>query len=110
MAARETVAQARARADKAEADLEAFKEKVQEVALQYAEDHGWCGVVEEALEEVGIKPKPKAATITVTVTDLKALFDRWDYVIVRDNDDNARDLQDRVHDLLTGNNVSGVDE
>lgn len=107
--ARETLVQAKARADKAEKDLADFKVKVRDVAMEYAEDNGWCSEVERALEEVGIKPTPKSATVTIEVADLRPLFARWDYEVNRDNSDNENDLRDKVTELLTGYNVSGVE-
>jgi chromosome segregation ATPase len=58
-------------------ELEAFKEKVAEVASRYADDHGWCGVIDAALEELGLERRPATylATLTITVdfrADLRA--------------------------------------
>lgn len=38
--------------------LDDFKQRVREVATRLAQQHGWCEIVEQALEELGI-PKPK---------------------------------------------------
>lgn len=49
-------------------ELEAFKEKVAEVASRYADDHGWCGVIDQALEELGLERERVTYLATLTVT------------------------------------------
>lgn len=58
------LAQAIDRAEKAEAALDELRKTVARVARQKAAEHDWCGVVEEALGEMGI---PYEVTSLVTV-------------------------------------------
>lgn len=71
--ARETLAQAQARANAAEQALAEHKAKVVEVAHKYAEDHDWCSVVNDALRELGLGA-PRIE-VTLTITDPKALLE-----------------------------------
>lgn len=48
-------------------ELAAFKQKVREVAKKYTDRHGWCGEVDRALREMGIRPEPNLQ-ITVSTT------------------------------------------
>lgn len=47
---------------------EEFKEKVVKVATDLAEEHDWCEVVDNALEEMGLPRRARRAEITFTVT------------------------------------------
>lgn len=49
-------------------ELVTFKESVKEIATRYAQRHDWCGVVNEALEEMGLAPEPITYIGTVTIT------------------------------------------
>lgn len=51
-------------------ELNLFKEQVVEVATRYAEDNGWCSVIDDALRELGLvrKAKKYEAALTITVT------------------------------------------
>lgn len=52
---------------KATANMEAFKTKVANIAMDYAIDNDWCEVVEEALESMGIDIPNREVTCHVTV-------------------------------------------
>ena len=45
----------------------AFKKRVGEVAMEYAERHDWCPVVKEALEEIGVDIPQKKYSFTLSV-------------------------------------------
>src|SRR5699024_10349210 len=47
---------------------EAFKCDVVRVASEYADTHGWCDEIDEALDDLGLKRDPQTATFTFTVT------------------------------------------
>lgn len=57
-----------ARGASVEAQFEAFKQKVVEVADQYAKEHGWCDVIDAALEELGLERAPKEYRAKLTIT------------------------------------------
>lgn len=59
-------------ADSVQQEFDAFKQQVIEVAQQAKEQHGWCEEIDNALTELGLQTPNVAATITITVTDLKA--------------------------------------
>lgn len=48
-------------------ELEAFKRKVVQVAEEYAKEHGWCSVIDEALDELGLKRAPTSYTAQMTI-------------------------------------------
>lgn len=48
-------------------ELEAFKRKVVQVAEEYAKEHGWCSVIDEALDELGLKRAPTSYTAQLTI-------------------------------------------
>lgn len=56
------------------AEHEGLKVKVVDTARRYADDHGWCGVVEEALQEMGVVVQ-RRARVTVDIIDVEA-FER----------------------------------
>jgi hypothetical protein len=65
-----TIADQRRQINNATQILERFKEQVQEVATRYAKNNGWCSVVDEALEELGLsrmEPKTYTATLHINV-------------------------------------------
>lgn len=41
--------------EREEERMEAFRQRVGQVAMRYARDHNWCSVVQRALEELGIE-------------------------------------------------------
>ncbi len=47
--------------------LAEFKEKVVEVASGYAQEHGWCDVIDDALRELGLERKAKKYSGTLTI-------------------------------------------
>jgi predicted nuclease with TOPRIM domain len=49
-------------------ELAAFKKRVVEVASKYADDHGWCGIIDQALEELGLERERVTYLATLTVT------------------------------------------
>jgi len=55
-------------AARAQSELAAFKEQVVEVADQYADEHGWCNVIDKALEELGLERAPKEYRAKLTIT------------------------------------------
>lgn len=53
-----------------EAELAAFKQKVVKIAMEKAKEHDWCGVVQDALDEMGLEvPKKKARVVLEFETD-----------------------------------------
>jgi hypothetical protein len=57
-----------ATAASAEAAFEVFKRKVVEVADEYAQEHGWCSVIDQALEDLGLERSPKEYRAKLTIT------------------------------------------
>lgn len=54
--------------DRVKAEHEAFRKRVVEVTRDYAEAHGWCNVVDEALRDLDlIGPPRRRITVTVEV-------------------------------------------
>jgi hypothetical protein len=60
--------QAQQAQSRAESALDNFKEQVVDVASRFATEHGWCSVIDEALEELGLKRKPKTYSAKLTIT------------------------------------------
>lgn len=68
--------EARTARDTAVTDLASFKETVQTVGLQYAEDNDLCGIFDKCMEELGLEGRERGydipvrvdTTITVSVT------------------------------------------
>lgn len=50
------------------AEYQQFRDTVRDKAIEYATRHGWCRVVDEALEEMGLPPRTRDFTVQVTVT------------------------------------------
>lgn len=56
-----------------EAEMVAFKKKVVEVAHKYAEEYDWCSVVDNALDDMGIKVTGTVVlTVEITLTGTSA--------------------------------------
>lgn len=48
-------------------EVQELKKKVEQVAREYARRHRWCEVVDQALNEMGIKDTPNKIEVTFTV-------------------------------------------
>ena len=58
---------------------QAFRDQVREVAIDKAQEHGWCSVIDEILEELGLDPRNKpeySGRVTITV-DFTATHDSY---------------------------------
>lgn len=64
---REQVRYHEGRADRAEQATIDIKREVGTVAMRYAREHGWCGVVREALSDVGIDPVEQKHEVWLTI-------------------------------------------
>ena len=51
-----------------ESELDAFKAKVVEVATRLAKEHGFCNVVDDALEEMGLSARNRKRRLEFTIT------------------------------------------
>lgn len=54
--------------DQAEEALVDLKKRVGKTALELTQEHGWCDVVKEALEELGIEMEQSTLQVTVVYT------------------------------------------
>ena len=81
-----------------ESELDAFKAKVVEVATRLAKEHGFCNVVDDALEEMGLPARNRKRRFEFTVTaDITAGRD----VDIRDIDGNVTiNLLDNIADAI----------
>jgi hypothetical protein len=77
--ARETLAQATARANKAEKDLAQLKADVVAKVNDLTEEHGWCDAAKRALTELGLVTN-EPVTVKVTIRDPQALKDHFGYL------------------------------
>lgn len=61
-------------------ELDEFKGKVVEVAGRYADRHGWCGIINEALAELDLafQPSKYQATLQITVRFSAEMSNRRD--------------------------------
>lgn len=66
------------RLENIEQEFDAFKERVVSVASDYAQQHGWCSVVDEALGDLGLERHPKkyVATAVIRVKFIATLRER----------------------------------
>ncbi len=55
------------RLENVEHELAAFKERVADVASEYAVRHGWCSVVDQALGELGLERRAEKYTATAMI-------------------------------------------
>jgi ElaB/YqjD/DUF883 family membrane-anchored ribosome-binding protein len=65
--AQETVAALRNTVEFKDRELARFKEEVVEVATRYAEEHNWCAVIDQALEDLGLERAPKSYTAVLEI-------------------------------------------
>lgn len=65
-----------------------LKSTVVTTARAYAENHGWCEVVEEALQEMGVYT-PRTVKVTVEIRDADAFLRMAEDRIGYDEIDNA---------------------
>jgi hypothetical protein len=54
---------AQARAAEAETQYEQFRDTVRDTATDYAKRHGWCSVVDQALEEIGLEKRARTCRV-----------------------------------------------
>ena len=86
-------------------DFDEFKTKVVRVASEYATEHDWCAVVDEALGELGLKREPQTygATLTITVKFTGTLKDRRETVTddwVAQSLTGISDIRSHIRDSL----------
>jgi hypothetical protein len=65
---REAVLARQAELDQLRRRFEEFKQTVRSTAINYAERHDWCEVVDNALEEMGLQGRNTEWTLVLTVT------------------------------------------
>jgi len=74
-----TKAEIQAELDALRAEHESLKDRVVQTAKDYADAHGWCGVVGEALQDMGLLgPAHKRVTITFDVDGEHHGLSDWD--------------------------------
>lgn len=61
-----------------QAELDALKAKVVEVALRIKDREGYCNEVDEFLEEAGLEIPTSKAIVTVEITDTRQFLDYHD--------------------------------
>jgi hypothetical protein len=81
------------------AEHEALKVNVVETARAYAEEHEWCGVVDEALAEMGLELPPEIVQVTVK-------FDLREYA--RFHEITTGEVRQDISDRLAGFSWSGT--
>ena len=104
--ARDTIASLRRERDAAKQELAKFRQEVWDVAMEAAEEHEMCGVVEETLAKVGLFPPKRTATVTIEIPDLEPVFERVHYAVGRDDEQNATDLAELIRDKAIGWDMS----
>jgi len=61
------VREANSRATAAEIGLDNFKEQVREVAIEKAEEHDWCSVIDSILSDLGLRPRSRTWRVDVDI-------------------------------------------
>ena len=51
------LSQARRNVEQTAQELAAFRTRVRDVAIRYGDEHDWCGVLDDALRELGLSPR-----------------------------------------------------
>ncbi len=83
---RRQVREAGTRATAADVELDRFKRKAREVAIEKAEEHDWCSVIDEILSDMGLEPRTRTYEVSVDVTFSMRID------VEASSEDQARDL------------------
>lgn len=77
-------------------ELAQFKAKVAQVAQKYAREHGLCEVVDDALKELGIQPRPRGK-IRIVFEISEEEFDAY----VDQGDDVMEDIVSHFYEVFS---------
>lgn len=88
--------------DTAERQIEEFKKKIRKRAKELTDEHGWCSVVQDALDEIGIGRFSQEGYVDITLrvpvdTSDYDSFDEWDFVGWVENSNSSQ-----IRDTITG--------